>query len=76
MEEEAMEQATMEETAMEEATSCYCTGGNNGAGNGGFGGTSSEFEKTLNCPPGSSVFSSCTGTHCLVTCGNGKQVRK
>merc|ERR1711934_375084 len=47
---------------------------NNGAGSEGNGGTSSGGQKTLNCPTGSSVSSSCTGTHCVVACGNGKQV--
>ena len=71
MEEEAMKQASIEETTMEEATVIALEETTELSM-----GTSSGFEKTLNCPPGSSVYSSCTGTHCVVTCGNGKQVRK
>ena len=55
-----------------------CRGGkcnqNNGAVNEGNGGTTSGGQRTLNCPPGSYVSSSCTGTHCVVACGNSKQV--
>merc|ERR1719222_795439 len=69
LEEEAMKQASIEETTMEEATVFALEETTELSM-----GTSSGFEKTLNCPPGSSVFSSCTGTHCVVTCGNGKQV--
>merc|ERR1712025_708738 len=35
---------------------------------------SSGDQKTVDCPPGSSMASSCSGTHCVVTCGNGKKV--
>merc|ERR1712107_476703 len=44
------------------------------ASNGGNEGRTSEGQRTLNCPPGSSVSSTCTGTQCVVACGNGKQV--
>merc|ERR1712105_492925 len=35
---------------------------------------SSGDQKTVDCPPGSSVNGTCVGTHCVVDCGNGKKV--
>merc|ERR1712112_89871 len=35
---------------------------------------SSGDQITVDCPPGSSMASSCSGTHCVVACGNGKKV--
>merc|ERR1712058_65784 len=35
---------------------------------------SSGDQKTVDCPPGSSINGTCVGTQCEVTCGNGKKV--
>ena len=48
----------------------------NGADNGSNGGMRSGDQITVDCPPGSSMASSCSGTHCVVACGNGKKVRQ
>ena len=43
---------------------------NSGTNNeGGNGVTTSDGQRTLTCPPGSSISSNCTGTQCVVTCG-------
>ena len=88
MEQAIMEETTMKKATAVELTMKEETGGDNGSNggrssngsdgsngsNGSNGGTNSRDEKTLICPLGFSVFSSCTGTHCKVACGNGKQV--
>merc|ERR1712112_272201 len=35
---------------------------------------SSGDQKTVDCPPGSTINGTCVGTQCEVTCGNGKKV--
>merc|ERR1712121_248624 len=52
---------------------------NNGADSGINGGMSRQArssgdQKTVDCPPGSSMTGTCVGTQCVVTCENGKKV--